>query len=479
MTTGFPRTMDFSGFNAPSRVECDIFDLEIDGTLPEEINGSWYRLTPDAQFPPLDPNDTLISGDGMISLFRFQDGHVDYRSRYVMTERLKDDRAARRSLHGRYRNAFTDDPSVRGHRRGAANTTPVFHGGRLLCLKEDSRAMEVDPHTLETIGEWDYGGRLRSQTMTAHPRLDVETGELCFFGYEAGGLATRDVAYCVADRNGELIREEWFQVPYVALMHDFVVTKEHVIFPVFPTTADLARIQAGGAHWIWEPGKGTFIGIMPRDGSAKDMRWFRGEARMSFHCMNAFTEGSKVHMDHCVSGVNVFPFIQQASGIHVLPHETFGGLVRWSFDLSKPGDGYEEVVLGPPGDMPRVADRDHMHDCGVAWYERFDPANGPPLLAGPVGAGFNTLSRIELGSGKLRDYHLPGATFEEAIHVPSRQPGHEGYLVLVAELHSENLCDVLVLPAERPDNGPLCRIKLPMRLRPQVHGNWVPAEQLP
>ncbi|OGT84756.1 MAG: hypothetical protein A3H91_17685 [Gammaproteobacteria bacterium RIFCSPLOWO2_02_FULL_61_13] len=475
MTTGFPGTMDFTGFNAPSRVECDVFDLEIDGTLPEEINGSWYRLTPDAQFPPLDRNDTLISGDGMISRFRFNDGHVDFRSRYVMTERLKDDRAARRSLHGRYRNPFTDDPSVRGHRRGAANTTPVWHGGRLLCLKEDSRAMEVDPHTLETVGEWNYGGRLKSQTMTAHPRLDVETGELYFFGYEAGGLATRDVAFCVADRNGELVREEWFQVPYVALMHDFLVTKEHVIFPVFPTTADLARIQAGGAHWVWEPDKGTFIGIMPRAGSVNDMRWFRGEARMSFHCMNGFSDGSKVHMDHCVSGVNVFPFIQQASGIHVLPHESFGGLVRWTFDLSRPGEEYEEVILGPPGDMPRIADRDHMRNCAIAYYERFDPANGPPLLAGPVGAGFNTVSRIELGPGKLRDYHQPGATFEEAIHVPSRQPGHEGYLVLAAELHGENLSEVLVLQAERPDSGPLCRVKLPLRLRPQVHGNWVPA----
>jgi carotenoid cleavage dioxygenase len=229
---------------------------------------------------------------------------------------------------------------------------------------------------------------------------------------------------------------------------------------------------------VWEPEKGTFIGIMPRAGSVKDMRWFRGEACMSFHFLNAFTEGSKVHVDHCVSGVNAFPFIQAASGIRVLPHETRGGLVRWTFDLSKPGDGFEEVQLGPPGDMPRIADRDHMRDYGIGYYERYDPADGPPLIAGPVGAGFNTVSRIEIGSGRLRDYHEPGVTFEEAIHVPSRQPGHEGYLVLVAEVHNECLSEALVFAAERPDQGPLCRIKLPLRLRPQVHGNWVPAAQL-
>lgn len=34
--------------------------------------------------------------------------------------------------------------------------------------------------------------------MTAHPRMDPESGEMYFFGYEADSLATRDVVYCVA-----------------------------------------------------------------------------------------------------------------------------------------------------------------------------------------------------------------------------------------------------------------------------------------
>lgn len=46
MTGAFPKGMGFDGYNAPSRVECDIYDLEVDGTVPDEIDGSWYR--PDA-----------------------------------------------------------------------------------------------------------------------------------------------------------------------------------------------------------------------------------------------------------------------------------------------------------------------------------------------------------------------------------------------------------------------------------------------
>jgi len=478
MTTPFPDTPDFGGFNAPSRIECDICDLVVEGTVPGEINGSWYRLTPDPQFPPRHADDTYISGDGMISLFRFEQGHVDFKSRYVITERLKNERAARRALYGHYRSPYTDDESVRGKGRGAANTTPIWHGGRLLALKEDSLPVEVDPHTLETIGTWNYDGRLRSQTMTAHPRYDVETRELYFFGYEASGLATRDVAFCVADPNGELIREEWFEVPYCALMHDFAVTKEHVIFPVFPTTADLERIKAGGPHWIWEPDRDAFIGIMPRDGSVKQMRWFRRPACMSFHFMNAYTEGTLVHLDFGVTDVNVFPFIQRASGIEVPPEKARSSLVRWTFDLSKPGDRFEEQVIGPPGDLPRVAEKDHMVDYQVSYYERFDPGHGPPLIAGPVGAGFNTLSRLEVKTGQRRDFFQNRATIQEAVHIPSEKPDHEGYLAFVADLHDENLSDVILLKAERPDAGPIARIKMPFRLRNQVHGNWVPADRL-
>ena len=40
MTTPFPQDMDFGGWNAPSRIEADIYDLVVEGIIPEEINGN-------------------------------------------------------------------------------------------------------------------------------------------------------------------------------------------------------------------------------------------------------------------------------------------------------------------------------------------------------------------------------------------------------------------------------------------------------
>ncbi len=476
MTQPFPATMDFAGHNAPARIECDIYDLVVEGAIPAEIQGTWFRSTPDPQYPPMLGDDTFLSGDGMVSAFRFADGHVDYGMRYVQTERWKNERAARRSLHGLYRNPYTDDPSVRGKGRGAANTTPILHGGRLIALKEDSHGWEVDPRTLATRGEWDYEGRLRSQTMTAHPRIDPQNGNLYFFGYEAGGLATRDVAYCIANRDGELIRESWFQMPHCALMHDFAVTREHVVFLGFPIHADLARMESGGPHWRWEAEKETVIGIMPREGNVEDMRWFQGPAASAFHVMNAFTEGSRVHVDFSVTNVPVFEFIRAAADLHIGPADLRGDLVRWTFDLARPGNRFEQTVLGPSGDMPRIADKDAMRDYEIGYYARVDVSRGPPLMSGPVGPGFNALTRLEVRSGKSKSLLMaPGTTMQEHVHIASAQPGHEGYLAFVVDHHATNLAEVFIVEAEHPQAGPVARVQVPMRLRCAVHGTWVPA----
>jgi carotenoid cleavage dioxygenase-like enzyme len=474
MSSRFPEMMDYVGYNAPSRVECEIFDLVVEGRVPEELRGAWYQCVPDPQFPPMLGHDTYLSGDGMVRMLRFENGHVDFSQRYIRSERWRSERAARRSLYGLYRNPYTDDASVRGKSRAVYNTTPIFHGGRLLALKEDSHAMELDPRTLETRAQWDYEGRLRSETMTAHTRLDPESGELLFFGYEASGLASRDVAFCVADRDGRLVREEWFEVPYCSMMHDFAVTKEHVVFPVFPTTADLARLKAGGPHWVWEPHKPTFVGIMPREGSVKDMRWFRGPAYSAYHFMNAYTEGARVHLDFGCGRVNPFPFIREASGVEAGPQDLAGEFVRWTFDMSKPGERWEHTVLGPGGDMPRIAERDMLVDYDVGYYQTFDPEVGPPLIAGPVGAGFNTILRLELGSGRLSRLPMDArSTVQEHVHIPSSVPGHEGYLAFLVDRHDEYRTEMFVVEAAHLERGPIGRVQIPLRLRVGVHGNWV------
>jgi carotenoid cleavage dioxygenase-like enzyme len=126
-----------SATGAVHRSEGDIYDCEVEGDLPDDLDGAFYRVGPDPQYPKEEKykNDIVFDGEGHVSMFRIKGGHVDYRSRYVRTQRWKAQHAARKSLWGMYRNPTTDDPSVKGLSAGTANTQLVFHHGKLMALK--------------------------------------------------------------------------------------------------------------------------------------------------------------------------------------------------------------------------------------------------------------------------------------------------------------------------------------------------------
>jgi carotenoid cleavage dioxygenase-like enzyme len=482
----YPDAPEFTGLNAPLGEEYEVPDLAIEGRMPADIEGVFFRAVPDPAFPPfVEDGAAVLSGDGMISAFRIAGGRASFGIRYVQTERHKAEVAAGRALFGKYRNPFTDRPEVEGLDRTVANTTPVWHAGRLLMTKEDGRPYRVNPHTLETMGRYDFDGKLKSQTVTAHVRVDPETAELFFYGYEAGGLGSTKVAYCVVDRSGTLTSEQWFDVPYCAMMHDFTITQNYALFPVYPTTCDVQRLQRGGDHWVHEMDRDSWVGVMPRYGSVTEMRWFRGPKGVScYHMLNAFedTEG-RIQFDQCLSSVNAFPFIQRASGLNIAPGQTGARLERWSIDLSKSGDRVTESVIGPPGDLPVIPAIVQGRPYSHAWMLTMNPQmQGPPVAGGPVGAMFNMLLRLDF-TGKPQQALAvpPGSCINEPVHVPSAGAPGDGWLLAVVDRQtgpSEFEHALWVIDAGNLGAGPIAKAAIPHRLRPQVHGWWVGAAEL-
>ena len=89
-----------------------------------------------------------------------------------------------------------------------------------------------------------------------------------------------------------MVRREDFQAPYSSMVHDFLVTRNHVLFPVLPLTGSLQRAMTGLPPFAWEPEKGAFVGVMKRDASVDTLRWFETDPCYVFHPMNAWEEGS-------------------------------------------------------------------------------------------------------------------------------------------------------------------------------------------
>ncbi len=205
----FPRSSAFSiRFNRPTRFEADVYDCEVWGEIPSDIEGTFYRMQCDFDYrPPKNEWLTGFNGDGHISRFRFNNARWTTRAAtcgpsasWPSARRVSDSSACIAILS-------TDDPSVAHVNRSAANTHSYWHGGKLFVLKEDSQPWTVDPHTLETLGSWDFNGKYTAQTMSAHPKIDPVSGQMIAYGYQAKGILTTDVAVYHHEPAGEVIKE--------------------------------------------------------------------------------------------------------------------------------------------------------------------------------------------------------------------------------------------------------------------------------
>jgi len=442
------------------RLEADVFECELEGIIPEELNGSLYRLGPDTQFPTLGDEDNVINGDGHMMKWRIQDGHVDYKSRYIRTERFKAEREARRRLFGVYRNPYTDDPSVADmpDRDNTGNTFAWWFNERLFALREDSHPHEIDPVTLETLDRFNFDGDLKSSALSAHGKIDPVTGEWWAFGLFSERKNIGEISLIVGDKDLNLTREETFIAPIPGMMHDFAVTREHVIFDVQPWTVDNERIKAGGPFYAYDPSLPSYWGIMPREGSVNEIRWFKAPKVHVGHIMNAYTEGSTVVLDAAVCEGNSFPFIKDINGNATDPNDGFGYITRLTFDLAGTSDEPKVTSSGHIGEMPRIDDRFAMSKHRYGYFRSLDG-----------------ISRIDWETGETRSYDLKGASVaHEGIFVPRTPdaPEGDGYLLSVVNHYDTNRGELLVLDATTVDV--IARAKIPFSPCFTFHGSWAP-----
>jgi carotenoid cleavage dioxygenase-like enzyme len=475
----------FAGdFFTTLRFEGEIFDCEVQGEIPGDIHGTFYRSGGDWLYPPKFPYDAPFSGDGYISMFRFNKGRVDYKGRFVRTPRYLANRRAGRQLFGIYRNRATDDSSVQMLNGTVANTTPVVHGGRLLATKEDSRPYEIDPHTLETKGEWDFYGKYSSLTFTAHPKIDPLTGEMICFGYEATGDASTDVFVYFIDRTGHVTREVRLQAPYVGEMHDMAITRSHVVIPLYPLTTDKDWLAGGNIHWYWDEHLPGYLCVLPRDGDAKDVRWIKGSSHAMVHTLNATAQNNRLVVDGAVSDANPFPFFPNRTGAPWTPQSGTSSIRRWTLDLDSRHGGWDEQNPFPaaPGGLPRIDDRFASMQYRYGYMGYSDPTRpfDAKLAAGRAFPLTNCLGRYDMVAGKLETLFVGSdGTLQEACFVPRKSDAMEGdgYLVGVYSNLLERRSELLVVDAVRMQE--LARVILPFRISEQVHGVWAPYEQVP
>jgi len=474
------------GYFAPNRFDADVADCMIEGEIPSDLDGAFFRLSADFLYAPAGFN--ALAADGYISRFRVKDGHVSYRGRYVQNERYRSQIAAQRQLFGAYRNPFTDDESVRNFDspRGstASNTTPVVLAGKLLATKEDALPFEIDPITLETRDYYDFDGQVDTMTFTAHPKVDPATGETFAFSYEAAGLCSRDVVLFCFDRTGKKTWECKIEAPYTCLMHDMWLTNGHIVIPGGGTMTSMERLKAGYPHWAWDNDSQNYYLVIPRHGRPEDLRVIEGPLRAIVHTINGQSNGNVLTLDAPAAEGNswfpLFPALDEST-----PDTVAHKIRRFTIDLDNPASQIEEQILFHQTitNFTRIDDRFACQNSKYTWVQCEDPSRESSGMTRGRAPGeyavTDHIARFNLETGECVAYYAgAGQVVQEPSFIP--RPGShsegDGYLIAASHNVPQMRGELLIVDAMTMQE---CgRAILPFRLAPQIHGVWASAHDL-
>jgi carotenoid cleavage dioxygenase-like enzyme len=332
-----------------------------------------------------------------------------------------------------------------------------------MALQEASDPFEMDAKDLSSMGWIGTGGRF-----TAHPKADPRSGELVWFAYSSGNSPLNPyLDYGVTDSSGRILRRDQFLAPYCSMVHDFMVTRGHVIFPVLPLTGDMGRAKRGLPAFAWEPEKGAYLGVMKRDANVETIRWIEIDPVYMFHVVNAHEEGQFIHCD--VMEYEAAPLFPNADGSK--GKNAHARMVRWSIDLADPSVRVKRTPLDDLyGEFPRIDERVSGLPYRHAWHGA--RAESTDVL------DLDAIAHVDLHTGRRTIRRFPkGDSVGEPVFVARNANAAEGDGWLLAIVHraAQNRSEFMILNAQDVAGEPAAVLELPCRVPAGFHGSWVGA----
>ena len=433
------------GNGRPITEERTLTELKVTGTIPADLDGRFVR---NGANPYTGTSSHPFFGDGMLHGVRVRDGRAEwYRNRYVQTPFIA--------------NPATDilDPAVLMDMKSSkANTHVIGHAGKILALEEGHFPYVIDGE-LGTLGATDFDGVLNG-SFTAHPKICPVTGELLAFGYSAMPPYLR---YLRVSQDGKLVQVENITVGGPTMMHDFNITRNHVVFMDLPAVFNMELAMSGEMPIRWDDNYPARLGVMPRNGTDDQVAWYDINPCYVFHPMNSYEDGDAIVLD-----LARFSHMWRESSMDFPPPE----LWRFTIDTTT-GKVREEQVDDRSAEFPRVADSviglKHRFGYMMSMSEAGMP-DDPMSASGAIlkyDRETGARSAIELGRGRVGG---------EAVFAPSADPKSEddGYLMtFVYDAHSDS-SRFVIMDAATMDNEPVASIELP-RIPNGFHGSWIPA----
>ncbi|OBH54860.1 carotenoid oxygenase [Mycobacterium mantenii] len=487
-TTAKPGNPYLEDFLAPVGAEVTAHDLRVTGRIPEHLDGRYLRNGPN---PAAEVDPAVyhwFSGDGMVHGVALRDGQARwYRNRWVRSPSVC--RILGEPAPGRL------DPRA-GMLSLGANTNVLSHAGRTLALVEGGVANYELTEELDTVGTCDFDGTLAGG-YTAHPHRDPRTGELHAVSYSF--TRGRTVQYSVIDVAGRARRTVDIEVGGSPMMHDFSLTDKYVVLYDLPVTFDpvqvlprqmppwltlparlvlqsligrvrvpspvIARMNRDARHsdrmpYAWNPHYPARIGVMPREGDNKDVRWFDIEPCYVYHPLNAYSEmrsGAEVLVLDVVRYARMFDRDRRGPG------ESTPMLDRWTINLAT-GAVTTECRDDQSQEFPRINEEllGGRHRYGYTVGAQF-AGGGSGLFKHDYATGSREVAALDAGLllGEMSFVPNPGAGTED-----------DGILLGFGYHRDRDEGQLLLLDAQTLEQ--VATVHLPQRVPMGFHGNWAP-----
>ncbi|MBH79828.1 MAG: lignostilbene alpha-beta-dioxygenase [Gammaproteobacteria bacterium] len=453
--------------------EYDYWVEDIEGSIPADLTGTFLRNGPGRQKIGGAPYGHWFDGDGMLSQFTFTDGKAHFKNRYVRTPKYVEETAAQKIL---YRGFGTQIPggllkNVFRFPANPANTSLIYHGGKLLALNEGGLPWELATGSLETVGECDYDGALAGKTFSAHGKVHPKTGDYFNFGAGMSGGRLKPQACLNLYRinpAGEMTGTGQIPLATFPFCHDFALSDRYAIYFINSIVVSGmggfilgTRTISDGIH---------FDNAIPMRMLVVDLdtlevvREFETDPGAIIHFGNAFEEGDEIVIDAMFQ--DNFEANETLTDVFN-PNGRFGGghyhryrlnMSDGSITCSKVSEHESEF----PVFNPAKAGQRH----GVSWTA-CSIDNG-------ANSFFNGISRVSY-DGDVQLLTLPAGYYgSEPMFAPAQGATREddGYVLEVVYDGYNHVSEVVVLRAEDLEDQ-VCTLKLKHHLPHQFHGQFL------
>lgn len=444
------------GGHKPVLDEVELYDLQVIGEIPTQLNGQYLRNGPNPYFTPY-TYTYPIDGDGMIHRISIKDGKVSYKNAFVKTKGLQAELKAGKALYGGIALPIPPDPKyVQTDETGksSASIHIVKWGNNLLALYETTPAYLLD-NNLETIGEFQPDGRDSPFNVNAHHRVDPKTGQIYMFIYNTYGVP---LTLYVFNQDYQLIKSVDIEKPQNTMIHDFLITENYIIIFDMPAIFNVTGNDGSEPFFAFYPDRSVTIILVKRS----DYSISRIENISSFfvyHFVNAYEEDNKIIFDMVLhKKLNLNPALNENN----IPP----ALYRGSIDLETLHYQHKCLCDSLIVEFPSY----NLDYCAQKYQFAYLLAKKPDNAG-----GFNLLIKYDLVNNKFI-YTDFGADTEigEATFVTMRDSSNDeddGYLVLFVYCKSSDYSDFVVLSAKNMQE--IARVKLPRRVPHGLHGSWI------